>query len=62
MQVGDAGDLKGECNLVLGLDGQEALDPRQAVWKHLGPWLVLVINDNVILYVTNMSFAEQMVS
>jgi hypothetical protein len=24
------------------------------VWKHLGPWLVLVINDNVILYVTNM--------
>ena len=27
-------------------------------WKHLGPWLVLVINDNVILYVTNVCFAE----
>jgi hypothetical protein len=30
-------------------------------WKHLGAWLVLVINDNVILYVTNVCFAEQMV-
>jgi hypothetical protein len=29
-----------------------------SVWKHLGPWLVLVINDNVILYVTNVCFAE----
>jgi hypothetical protein len=28
------------------------------VWKHLGPWLVLVINDNVMLYVTNVCFAE----
>jgi hypothetical protein len=28
------------------------------MWKHLGPWLVLVINDNVILYVTNVCFAE----
>jgi hypothetical protein len=27
-------------------------------WKHLGPWLVLVINDNVMLYVTNVCFAE----
>jgi hypothetical protein len=27
-------------------------------WKHLGLWLVLVINDNVILYVTNVCFAE----
>ena len=27
-------------------------------WKHLGHWLVLVINDNVILYVTNVCFAE----
>jgi hypothetical protein len=27
-------------------------------WKHLGPWLVLVINDNVVLYVTNVCFAE----
>jgi hypothetical protein len=26
------------------------------------PWLVLVINDNVILYVTNVCFAETMVS
>ena len=27
-------------------------------WKHLGPWLVLVINDNIMLYVTNVCFAE----
>jgi hypothetical protein len=27
-------------------------------WKHLGPWLVLVINDNVVLYVTNVCFAQ----
>jgi hypothetical protein len=27
-------------------------------WKHLGPWLVLVINDNLMLYVTNVCFAE----
>jgi hypothetical protein len=27
-------------------------------WKHLGPWLVLVINDNVMLYVTNVCFTE----
>jgi hypothetical protein len=27
-------------------------------WKHLGLWLVLVINDNVMLYVTNVCFAE----
>jgi hypothetical protein len=27
-------------------------------WKHLGPWLVLVINDNIILYVTNVCFVE----
>jgi hypothetical protein len=27
-------------------------------WKHLDPWLVLVINDNVILYVPNVCFAE----
>jgi hypothetical protein len=26
--------------------------------KHLGPWMVLVINDNVMLYVTNVCFAE----
>jgi hypothetical protein len=26
------------------------------------PWLVLVINDNIRLYVTNVCFAEQMVS
>jgi hypothetical protein len=26
--------------------------------KHLGPWLVLMINDNVMLYVTNACFAE----
>jgi hypothetical protein len=32
------------------------------LWKHLGPWLVLVINDNIRLYVTNMCFVEQMVS
>jgi hypothetical protein len=25
--------------------------------KHLGPWLVLVINDNVRLLVTNVCFA-----
>jgi hypothetical protein len=31
-------------------------------WKHLGTWLVLVINDNMRLYVTNVCFAEQMVS
>jgi hypothetical protein len=31
-------------------------------WKHLGPWLVLVINDNIRLYVTNVCFAEEMVS
>jgi hypothetical protein len=30
----------------------------QRYWKHLGPRLVLVINDNVILYVTNVCFAE----
>jgi hypothetical protein len=28
----------------------------------LRPWLVLVINDNTILYVTNMCFAETIVS
>ena len=28
------------------------------VLPHLGPWLVLVINDNVMLYVTNVCFAE----
>jgi hypothetical protein len=35
---------------------------RGAAGRHLGPWLVLVINDNVILYVTNVCFAETMVS
>jgi hypothetical protein len=27
-------------------------------WKHLDPWLVLVINENVILHETNVCFAE----
>jgi hypothetical protein len=31
-------------------------------WKHLGPWFVLVISDNIRLYVTNMCFVEQMLS
>jgi hypothetical protein len=31
---------------------------KEGDWKHLGPWLVLVINDNVMLYVTNVCFAE----
>jgi hypothetical protein len=29
--------------------------------KHLGPWLVLVINDNIRLYVTSVCFAEKIV-
>jgi hypothetical protein len=31
-------------------------------FKESRPWLVLVINDNVIFYVTYVCFAEQMVS
>jgi hypothetical protein len=38
----------------------------ESVWCFLGeasrPLVVLVINDNVRLFVTNMCFAEQMVS
>ena len=36
--------------------------PSRLLNHDLGPWLVLVINDNVRLYVTNVCFAEQMVS
>jgi hypothetical protein len=34
----------------------------ESIVKASRPWLVLVINDNIRLYVTNVCFAEQMVS
>jgi hypothetical protein len=59
-----SGDGDGEISLPSKLTGTGIFLPRGdgygkiTPWKHLGPWLVLVINDNVVLYVTNVCFAE----
>jgi hypothetical protein len=41
--------------LTLGGDAKEVVEGLKAS----RPWMVLVINDNVILYVTNVCFAER---